>query len=77
MATIEELERRKVEVDAAISNILRTGQKVQTRNGRVEQADLAELRAERATLERELAEAYSSSGSGGSWGTKMSYFGRG
>lgn len=77
MATIEELERRKVEVDAAISNILRTGQKVQTRNGRVEQADLAELRAERATLERELAEACFSPGSGGSWGTKMSYFGRG
>lgn len=77
MATIEELERRKVEVDAAISNILRTGQKVQTRNGRVEQADLAELRAERATLERELAEAYASPSSSESWGTKMSYFGRG
>lgn len=76
MATIEDLQRRKVEVDAAISNIMRTGQLVQTRNGRVEHANLAALREERAAIERELAE-YQSAGSGDSWGTKMSYFGRG
>ena len=77
MATTEELERRRVEVDAAISNIMRTGQMVQTRNGRVEHANLAALREERAAIEKELADAQSYGSSGESWGTKMSFYGRG
>ena len=76
MINIEELERRKIEVDAAISNILRTGQLVQTRNGRVEHANLAELRAERAAIEQQIADCQRSS-AGDSWGVKVNYFGRG
>ena len=76
MISIEELERRKIEVDAAISNIMRTGQLVQTRNGRVEHASLNELRAERAAIEQQIADCYRSV-AGDSWGTKVNFVGRG
>lgn len=76
MINIEELERRKIEVDAAISNIMRTGQLVRTRNGRVEHASLSELRAERAAIEQQIADCYRSS-AGDSWGTKVNFVGRG
>lgn len=75
MSTTEDAQRRLAEVDAAISRIMRTGQMVQTVNGKVQQANLAELRRERAALEQELANAQSSSNVE-SFGSKVFFYGR-
>lgn len=53
---IETLNQRLADVDAAISNVMKGGQVIQTRNGKVQQASLSELRAERAALEQQIAE---------------------
>ena len=45
-------EERLAEIEAAISAILKGGQEVQTRNGRVKMADLRILQEERANLVR-------------------------
>jgi hypothetical protein len=76
MSTTEDAQRRLAEVDAAISRIMRTGQMVQTVNGKVQQANLAELRRERAALEQELANAQSSSNEMESFGSKVFFYGR-
>lgn len=75
MSTTEDAQRRLAEVDAAISRIMRTGQMVQTVNGKVQQANLAELRRERAALEQELANAQNSSNVE-SFGSKVFFYGR-
>ena len=60
MATIkEQLEA----IDAAINDILTTGQRIKTPTAEVEHASLAELRSERARLEEKLA--LENGGSGG------------
>ena len=41
---IETLNQRLADVDAAISNVMKGGQIIQTRNGKVQQASLSELR---------------------------------
>lgn len=77
MSSIAELERRKAEVEQAITNVMKGGQVVQTRNGRVQQANLSELRAERNVIDQQLAEARAlASGRGGCFGTPVHYFGR-
>ena len=77
MSSIEDLQRRLSEVDSAISRIMRTGQMVQTVNGKVQQANLADLRRERAALEQELADAQASSNEATSFGSRVFYYGRG
>ncbi|WP_405379575.1 hypothetical protein [Phascolarctobacterium sp.] len=72
--TNEEAARRLEEVNAAISQVLGGGQSIQTPNGRVQFANLSELRAERAALESVLQGSTSSEG--GTFGTPMAYFGR-
>lgn len=57
------LAERLADVDAAISSILTGGAEIQTRTGRIKKADLAQLRAERANLERQIA--YQNGGPGG------------
>ena len=77
MSSIADLERRKAEVEQAITNVMKGGQVVQTRNGRVQQANLSELRAERNAIEMQLAEARAAaSGCGGTFGTPVHYYGR-
>lgn len=77
MSSIAELERRKAEVEQAITNVMKGGQVVQTRNGRIQQANLSELRAERNAIEQQLAEARAAaSGCGSSFGTPVYFYGR-
>lgn len=73
---IADLERRIKEVDAAISKVLAGGQTIQTRNGKVQMADLEQLRAIKADLEQQLA-AEQAAARGGSWATPMAYYGKG
>lgn len=47
-------QERLAEIEAAISAILKGGQEVQTRNGRVKMADLKILQEERANLIRQI-----------------------
>ena len=70
---IETLNQRLADVDAAISNVMKGGQVIQTRNGKVQQASLSELRAERAALEQQIAEF---SGRSEYFGTPLTYYGR-
>lgn len=72
---IETLNRRLADVDVAIASVMRGGQVVQTRNGKVQQASLSELRAERAALEQQIAE-FNASGSSEYFGTPLAYYGR-
>ena len=72
---IETLNQRLADVDAAISNIMKGGQVIQTRNGKVQQASLSELRAERAALEQQIAE-FNASGRSEYFGTPLTYYGR-
>lgn len=73
---IETLNKRLVEVDSAISNVMNGGQVIQTRNGKVQLASLSELRAERAAIEQQIAD-FKASGCGEYFGTPLSYYGRG
>lgn len=76
MSSTEDLQRRLSEVNAAISRIMRTGQMVQTVNGKVQQANLADLRRERAALEQELANAQASTNDATNFGSRVFYYGR-
>ena len=69
---IETLNQRLADVDAAISNVMKGGQIIQTRNGK---ASLSELRAERAALEQQIAE-FNASGRSEYFGTPLTYYGR-
>lgn len=71
---IETLNQRLADVDAAISNVMKGGQIIQTRNGKVQQASLSELRAERAALEKQIAEFNASRSE--YFGTPLTYYGR-
>lgn len=71
----EILEKRLAEVEAAISNVMTGGQVIQTRNGKVQLASLSELRLERAALEQQLASIRTNGN--GTFGTPLSYYGRG
>lgn len=72
---IETLNKRLVEVDSAISNVMNGGQVIQTRNGKVQLASLSELRAERAALEQQIDE-FNASGRSEYFGTSLTYYGR-
>lgn len=75
--SINELLERKADVDRAIAKVLKGGQVIQTPNGKVQLASLNELRAERAVLEQQIAEAQRLSHGGDSFGTPCAYYGRG
>lgn len=74
MASIEELKQQLQETNEAISKIKRSGQEIQSRNGRVKLADLNILRQEKAELERQLAEAQSAANRYGSGFASPVYF---
>lgn len=74
---IEKLKGRLADVDAAISKVMKGGQTIQTATGKVQQASLSELRAERAQLEDAISSAEAAaSGDGGCFGTPLRYYGR-
>lgn len=55
----EQIQEQLDNINAAIANIAKAGQRVQTRNGSVQQADLSVLIAERNNLQRQLLAAQS------------------
>lgn len=72
MTKKEELTKQKEALQQAITNILEAGQEFQTRNGRVRQADLAQLQKQLALVESQLAEL---NGGGRSMTTRLVYGG--